>query len=201
MRQETQGVTETLIKNATEEFLEYGFTKASLRRIAGSSGVSTNSIYTRFKDKEGLFKAIVDDAAAGLMNIYLESIQKAKESTNLDQACLEGGQGTNFVLDYVYQHLQEFKLIFCCSAGTEYEDYLDRLGEIEESYYLEFVRKYGQDKMTVDPFFIHVFCRAGWQTIYEVVMHNRTYKEAQSFMDSTVLFNRAGWKAVMGIKK
>ena len=30
MRQETQGVTETLIKNATEEFLEYGFTKASL---------------------------------------------------------------------------------------------------------------------------------------------------------------------------
>ena len=76
MRQETQGVTETLIKNATEEFLEYGFTKASLRRIAGSSGVSTNSIYTRFKDKEGLFKAIVDDAAAGLMNIYLESIQK-----------------------------------------------------------------------------------------------------------------------------
>ena len=92
-------------------------------------------------------------------------------------------------------------LIFCCSAGTEYEDYLDRLGEIEESYYLEFVRKYGQDKMTVDPFFIHVFCRAGWQTIYEVVMHNRTYKEAQSFMDSTVLFNRAGWKAVMGIEK
>lgn len=70
MRQETQGVTETLIKNATEEFLEYGFTKASLRRIAGSSGVSTNSIYTRFKDKEGLFKAIVDDAADGLMNIY-----------------------------------------------------------------------------------------------------------------------------------
>lgn len=66
-------------KNATEEFLEYGFTKASLRRIAGSSGVSTNSIYTRFKDKEGLFKAIVDDAAAGLMNIYLESIQKQKK--------------------------------------------------------------------------------------------------------------------------
>lgn len=45
-------------KNATEEFLEYGFTKASLRRIAGSSGVSTNSIYTRFKDKEGLLKLL-----------------------------------------------------------------------------------------------------------------------------------------------
>ena len=59
MRQETQGVTETLIKNATEEFLEYGFTKASLRRIAGSSGVSTNSIYySVLKIKKVLFKAI-----------------------------------------------------------------------------------------------------------------------------------------------
>lgn len=83
MRQETQGVTETLIKNATEEFLEYGFTKASLRRIAGSSGVSTNSIYTRFKDKEGLFKAIVDDAAAGLMNIYLEKVFKKQKKVRI----------------------------------------------------------------------------------------------------------------------
>lgn len=44
MRQETQGVTETLIKNATEEFLEYGFTKASLRRIAGSRSVQIQFI-------------------------------------------------------------------------------------------------------------------------------------------------------------
>lgn len=201
MRQETQGVTENLIKNATEEFLEKGFMKASLRNISAKSGVSTNSIYTRFKDKEGLFKAIVKDAADGLMTVYLDSIQKAKESTNLIEASQEGGEGTNIVLDYVYQHFVEFKLIFCCSIGTGYEDYLDRLGEIEESYYLEFVKKYSQNELTVDPFFIHVFCRAGWQTIYEVVAHNRTYKEAQSFMNSTVLFNRAGWKAVMGINE
>lgn len=58
MRQETVGVTENLLKSATEEFLEKGFMKASLRNISAKSGVSTNSIYTRFKDKEGLFSAI-----------------------------------------------------------------------------------------------------------------------------------------------
>lgn len=55
MRQETVGVTENLLKSATEEFLEKGFMKASLRNISAKSEVSTNSIYTRFKDKEGLF--------------------------------------------------------------------------------------------------------------------------------------------------
>ncbi len=34
MRQETVGVTENLLKSATEEFLEKGFMKASLRNIS-----------------------------------------------------------------------------------------------------------------------------------------------------------------------
>lgn len=39
MRQETVGVTENLLKSATEEFLEKGFMKASLRNISAKSGV------------------------------------------------------------------------------------------------------------------------------------------------------------------
>lgn len=77
--------------------------------------------------------------------------------------------------------------------------FLDELGKIEESYYQELVDKYGKEGFTVDPFFIHVFCRAGWQTMYELVAHDCSYKEAQSFMNSTKLFNVAGWKAVMEI--
>ena len=90
-------------------------------------------------------------------------------------------------------------MIFCCSSGTKYEHFLDQLGEIEEAYYREFVKKYGKEGYRVDDFFIHVFCRSGWQLVYEVVAHERTYEEAQSFMNSTILFNIAGWKAVMGI--
>lgn len=38
MRQETVGVTENLLKSATEEFLEKGFMKASLRNISAKNG-------------------------------------------------------------------------------------------------------------------------------------------------------------------
>ena len=37
MRQETVGVTENLLKSATEEFLEKGFMKASLRNISAKA--------------------------------------------------------------------------------------------------------------------------------------------------------------------
>ena len=123
-----------------------------------------------------------------------EQTEEAEDSSNS-----EGEEGTDFVLDYIYQHFIEFKLIFCCSTGSQYEHFLDELGKIEESYYQELVDKYGKEGFTVDPFFIHVFCRAGWQTMYELVAHDCSYKEAQSFMNSTKLFNVAGWKADMGI--
>ena len=76
MRHETAGVTKSLIESAENEFLQYGFRDASMRRISAASGVSTNSIYTRFGDKAGLFRAIVKDAADELMEIYLNSINR-----------------------------------------------------------------------------------------------------------------------------
>ena len=51
MRQETEGVTESLLESAKKEFLKYGFHNASLRRISAESGVSTNSIYTRYRNR------------------------------------------------------------------------------------------------------------------------------------------------------
>ena len=56
MRKESEGVTETLLESAEREFLKYGFRDASLRRISSESGVSTNSIYTRFKDKKDFLR-------------------------------------------------------------------------------------------------------------------------------------------------
>lgn len=79
MRKESEGVTENLLASARKEFLEYGFHDASLRRISADSGVSTNSIYTRFGDKSGLFTAIVKEAADELMAIYSDSIKKQEK--------------------------------------------------------------------------------------------------------------------------
>ena len=36
-----------------------------------------------------------------------------------------------WMVDYVYDHFDAFKLIACCSTGTRYEHYLDALIEIE----------------------------------------------------------------------
>ena len=53
----------------------------------------------------------------------------------MEYVITEGTEGTDLVIEYIYQHKSEFELIFCKSAGTEYETYFDRLAAIEETYY------------------------------------------------------------------
>ena len=200
MRKESEGVTENLLASARKEFLEYGFHDASLRRISADSGVSTNSIYTRFGDKSGLFTAIVKEAADELMAIYSDSIKKAGEATDISRAEDAGDEGTDLVLEYIYRHPEEFKLIFCCSAGTEYETYFDRLAAKEEYYYKQFAKQFSDGGHPIDDFFIHVYCRNGWQYVYELITHDKSYEEAKEFMANVRAFTYAGWQAVIGMK-
>ena len=56
MAKQKPGVYDRVLECAKEEFLSKGFLDASLRTIAQEAGTSTGSIYTRFGDKEGLFR-------------------------------------------------------------------------------------------------------------------------------------------------
>ena len=67
------------------------------------------------------------------MKIYLDSVSKAADSHDVDKAVHEGERGTYSVLEYVYKHLDEFRLIFCHSEGTEYEGYFDELARSLQS--------------------------------------------------------------------
>lgn len=183
MRKESAGVTEALLKSAEQEFLAHGFHDASLRRISAESGVSTNSIYTRFGDKAGLFETLVKPAA---------------DVSEVTDAIACGNRGTDDVLVYIYENFNAFRLIFCCSAGTEYETYFDRLAGIEESYYKKFAVQFSAGEK-VDDFFIHVICRTGWQYVYEIVSHNMDFEKAKLFMDDIRKYSYAGWKAVLGL--
>ena len=60
MAKQKPGVYDRVLECAKEEFLSRGFLDASLRTIAQEAETSTGSIYTRFGDKEGLFRAIAE---------------------------------------------------------------------------------------------------------------------------------------------
>ena len=48
-----------IIPHAKQEFLEKGFEKASMRRIAENAGITAAGLYRHFNSKEAMFASLV----------------------------------------------------------------------------------------------------------------------------------------------
>ncbi|MCC5644420.1 TetR/AcrR family transcriptional regulator [Nostoc sp. CHAB 5824] len=51
---------EQILQGAIRVFLKEGYAKTSMDRISASAGVSKQTVYSHFQDKEGLFKALIE---------------------------------------------------------------------------------------------------------------------------------------------
>jgi AcrR family transcriptional regulator len=55
--------TEQILKGAFQQFLQHGYTGTSMDKIAHAAGVSKQTLYSHFGDKESLFKALIRQVA------------------------------------------------------------------------------------------------------------------------------------------
>ena len=109
-----EGVYENVLRCARQEFLEKGFALASLRDIAKAAGTSTGSIYTRFTDKAGLFRALVEPAAGELKRRFLEiqeSFHQFDGPTQQEEMGRYTAHAQEGLFDYIYEHLPELPTI------------------------------------------------------------------------------------------
>ncbi|MEH2273354.1 MAG: TetR/AcrR family transcriptional regulator [Nostoc sp.] len=62
-REGSNDKVEKILQGAMQEFLAHGYAGASMDRVAVGSGVSKATVYSHFHDKEGLFKALMEQLA------------------------------------------------------------------------------------------------------------------------------------------
>ncbi|MBD2534814.1 TetR/AcrR family transcriptional regulator [Nostoc flagelliforme FACHB-838] len=51
---------EQILQGAIQVFLKEGYARTSMDRVSAAAGVSKQTIYSHFQDKEGLFKALIE---------------------------------------------------------------------------------------------------------------------------------------------
>jgi len=67
VREDSRRRHRALIDAATELFLEVGYSAASMNELVKRAGGSKSSIYAYFRDKEGLFIAVIDDMVQDIL--------------------------------------------------------------------------------------------------------------------------------------
>ncbi len=192
MARQIEGVAQRVLECAREEFLEKGYLDASLREIARAADTSTGSIYTRFGDKAGLFRALVEPEAGELKAMSQELVQPA----DAQQFSLYAHPK---ILDFVYTHFDTFYLLVQAAHGSEYAGYVDELVELEERHTCEYLEQVGYDIALQEPAvreFLHILATAYCDGIFEPVRHKMSREKAEAYIRLFETYHLAGFRAI-----
>ena len=205
MRPINEELAENLREAGKQEFLMHGFLGASMRSIAARLGVTTGAIYRYYTDKEAVFEALVEEPARTLKERYRRiqtefADHSLKEQIgSLPEVSDEGG---TWMMEYIYDHFDAFKLVTCCSVGTKYEHYLDSLAEIETNASRVLVDRMiaaGHDIKPLDDELLHIISHGLFNSMFETVRHDMPREKAFAYMDSYREFYSAGWFKILGL--
>lgn len=200
MASRIEGYDEKIIACAKEEFLKRGYADASLRTIAQNADVSTSTIYTRYLDKEGLFRFLVEPAAKGLKDLIGRSLSEfttlsgSEQSEKMTDYSEKGFEET---VSFIYEHFDEFKLLVTGAPGSYYQDFLESLVELDTACMKSFLVQTGSKAMRegrITDGFLHVVSSAFYSGIFEVVIHDMPMEEARDYINELRSFYGNGWK-------
>lgn len=195
---------ERIHQAAKKEFLEKGYKDASLRNIVKSVGMTTGAFYGYYKSKEKLFETLVGEHYAYLLNCFQKAQKEFADLPHEQQPEVMGDISGSCMFDmlhYAYEHLEECKLILCCSEGTKFSRFIDEMVEIEVAAthaYQEVLQELGRPSPKIDPTLEHILITGMFHTFFELVIHKMPLKDAENYVKEMRAFYTAGWMKIMG---
>ena len=183
---------ENIHRAAKAEFLEKGYKDA------------TGAFYGYYKSKEELFEAIVGEHYEYILKRFIKAQQEFAELPAAQQPEVMSdisGLCMYDMLHYAYEHLEECKLILCCSEGTKFARLIDEMVEIEVEgthAYQEVLRKLGRPSPHIDPSLEHILITGMFHTFFELIIHEMPLKDAENYVREMRAFYTAGWMKIMG---
>ena len=188
---------------AMAEFLDKGFQGASLRQIVKHAGVTTGAFYGYFSSKEALFASIVEPHAAILMSKYVNahiSFSELPAEEQPEHMGVESGAYIHWMVEYVCQHREPVKLLFCGAEGTSYENFIHNMVELEvESTfrYMETLCRLGYSIPELSPSLCHIIASGMLGGLVEIVVHDIPQEQALRDVEQLREFYTAGWLKLM----
>lgn len=195
---------EKILEAGKQEFLSKGFLAASLRNIVKEAGVTTGAFYGCFSSKQALFAALVEPHAAAVMWRFMKAqceFAELPENCQPEHVGRESSDCMMWMVDYIYQHFDAFKLLICHAKGTAYEHFVHNMVEIEveAAYrYLDVLRRLEHPVPELDPQLGHIIASGLFNGIFEIVVHDMPHERARRNVRQLQEFYLAGWHKMMG---
>jgi len=204
MQTQKTDIRKIILEVARTEFQEKGFANASMRTIAGKSGVGLSNIYNYFKNKD----EILLEALSPLMRTFDEMMNEHNNAENISLNVFSSDefqlQNINMMVNLVETYRAELKLLLFHSHGSSLENFRDDFTNRKTENGMEYLRrmkeKYPHLNTNISEFFMHTITSWWISIIGEIVTHEElSHKEIEKFISEYIAFGTAGWGKIMDV--
>lgn len=186
---------------ARDEFMEFGFEKASMRRVGERCGLTAAGLYRHCRDKADLFDQLVAPAIERLRS-WMDTHLTKYLTTVRDEGNLKWQDSwIDMMREVVYPHVDDYHLLLTCSSGTKYESFLHNLTQTAQErmlQYLPVLRDKGLTIREISPAALHLLLSAYVTALFEPVIHRYSLEESMKCLETIEAFFLPGWKTLFG---
>ena len=190
-----------VLEAAREEFMEYGYENASMRRIGERCDMTAAGLYRHCRDKAGLFEELVAPSVEKI-NAWLEAhINRSIRTMEEDKIDLWKDSEIDMMRDLIYPNMEEYRLLLTKAQGSPYENFLHDLTQRHQDQMLSFLpmlRERGYASRPIDAKELHLLLSAYTTAMFEPVVHGYSKEEAYRCLETLETFFLPGWKQLLG---
>ena len=205
MTEKAENTRRNILNTALKHFLQYGYTGVSLRNIVKDAGLTTGAFYKYYSTKEKLFDALIDPYVEEIYRIYddiLDAFLKLSGNEQTQKMSETATDGMGKIVDYVYDHYDNFRLLLRCGDSGKYEDFIHNMVEREVSstrMYLEKIQELGIEVPQVSESLMHMIYTGFFSSVFQIIEHDMDRETAKKNVHQLKEFNTGGWERLWGI--
>lgn len=190
---------EKLLASAKTEFMEKGYSKASLRKICANAGVTTGALYFFFKDKEDLFRSIVEKPLRDLLEMmnthFAEDAQLLSAPDGYAYSDGDHEELVQLLIRHLYSNRDAFLLLLTKSQGTAFENCIDEVVEKIENGYRVMAERMTEKTpgMQVNSYMLHWMTHMNIDAFIHLLTHEPDEQKALSHMCRIIDYLVKGW--------
>ena len=183
---------------AFQEFLTFGYEKASLRKIAANAGVTVGAIYTRYATKDSLFCSLVQPLIDRISEAFSQIQQQffggsaGTELTSLESSMQIESQA---ILHLLFDDYERAVLLLCRSAGSSLEHYFDAILQRKIDTTIQFF--HGAGVPHPGPDVLRLLLKSQFSMYFQIVDGGYDLNAAKRMMQAAITYHTGGWIALL----
>ncbi len=206
MSTKAEDTNKNILNTARKHFLRDGLTGASLRNIVRDAGLTTGAFYKYYPTKESLFDALTDPYMEHIYQIYdqivenFEQLSAREQTRNMSDM---SSDGMNRMIDYIYDHYDNFRLLLKCGDSGKYELFIHNMVDREMKSGMKYVakmKKEGIEIPVIDESLIHMIYTGFFSSIFQIIEHDIDKETAKKNVRQLREFNTGGWERLWNVK-